>query len=47
MDNNNNRGKTDWKNGRGRPRTIYKKQIMNDIVKTNYKELNVTVMDRD
>lgn len=35
------------KAGRGRPRTPFMKQIIDDIGKTNYKELKVVVMDRD
>jgi predicted transcriptional regulator len=35
------------KAGRGRPRTPFMKQIIDDIGETNYKELKVTVMNRD
>lgn len=34
--------KIDRKAGRGRPRTQFMKQIMEDIGKTNYKELKIT-----
>lgn len=40
-------GKVEEKAGRGRPRTPFMKQIIEDIGKTNYKELKVAVMDRD
>lgn len=33
--------------GRGRPRILFMKQIIEDIGKTNYLELKVAVMDRD
>jgi len=36
-------GKTDRKAGRGRPRTTFMKQIIEDIGKTNYKKLKVAV----
>jgi len=35
------------KGGRVRPRTPFMKQIIDDIGKTNYRELKVVVMDRD
>ena len=35
------------KTGRGRPRIPFMTQIIEDIGKTNYKELKVAVMDRD
>jgi len=35
------------KPGRGRPRTPFMKQIIEDIRKTNGKELKVAVMDRE
>ena len=40
-------GKIEGKAGRGRPRTPFMKQIIDDIGETNYKELKVAVMDRD
>jgi len=40
-------GKIEGKAGRGRPRTPFMKQIIDDVGKTNYKELKVVVMDRD
>lgn len=40
-------GKIEGKAGRGRSRTPFMKQIIDDIGKTNYKELKVAVMDRD
>lgn len=45
MDNDNNR--KNGKAGRGRPRTQFMKQIIEDIGNTNYKKLKVEVMDRD
>jgi len=46
MDNNNNRKRNRRK--RGIPRTqSNKKQIIEDIGKTNYKELKIVVKDRD
>ncbi|KAL4135344.1 hypothetical protein QTP88_006959 [Uroleucon formosanum] len=40
-------GKIERKAGIGRPRTPFMKQIIDDIGKTNYKELKVAVIDRD
>jgi hypothetical protein len=40
-------GKIEGKAGRGRPRTPFTKQIIEDIGKINYKELKVAGMDRD
>jgi hypothetical protein len=40
-------GKIEGKARRGRQRTPFMKQIIEDIGKTNYKELKVAVMDRD
>jgi predicted transcriptional regulator len=34
------------KAGRGRPRTLFMKQNIEDIGKTNYKELKVDLMER-
>jgi len=40
-------GQIEGKSIRGRLRTPSMKQIIDDIGKTNYKELKVAVMDRD
>lgn len=38
-------GKMNGKAGKSKPRTQFMKQVIEDIRKTNYKELKVTVMD--
>lgn len=40
-------GKIDGKAERGRPKTPFMKQIIEDIGKTKYKELKVAVLHRD
>lgn len=39
--------KIEGKGGRGRSRKPLMKQIIEDIEKTNYKEMKIAVMDRD
>jgi len=40
-------GNIEGKTGRGRPRTPFMKQIVEDMGKTIYKELKVALTDRD
>jgi len=40
-------GKMEKKAGRGRPRTLFMKQFIEDVGKTTYKKVKVAVMDRD